>query len=90
VLERQQLRDASGWRTAASRLRQAHGLRWEIEVDEAVATLLAGCDGELPLRVPLGLLAASLAATAADVARALVPVVRDLVGRGFLEPAGRR
>ncbi|MDT4934383.1 MAG: hypothetical protein QOK11_2275, partial [Pseudonocardiales bacterium] len=77
-------------RTAASTLRQAHGLRWEVEVDEAVATLLAGCDGALPLRVPVGLLAASLEAPAADVARALVPVVRDLVGRGFLEPGGPR
>ncbi|MDT4943886.1 MAG: hypothetical protein QOH14_619 [Pseudonocardiales bacterium] len=90
VLDRQQLRDASGWRTAASTLRQAYGLRWEVEVDEAVATLLAGCDGALPLRVPVGLLAASLEAPAADVARALVPVVRDLVGRGFLEPGGPR
>lgn len=88
LLNHRQLLAEGGWRTATSTLRQLHGLRWEVEVDEAIAALLAGCDGRSPLHVPVQLLAASLGVGTGEVTAAVLPVVRDLVGRGFLEPVG--
>jgi hypothetical protein len=88
VLSRRELLAQGGWQPAASTVRQLHGLRWEVQVDEAIAALLAGCDGQAPLRVPVQLLAASLGAASSEVTAAVLPVVRDLVGRGFLEPVG--
>jgi len=88
VRVRDDLRDetGSGWRTALSRLRQSHGMRWELEVDDAVAAVVAACDGDTPLGIPLAVLASSLDREPGEVAAALVPVVRDLVQRGFLVP----
>jgi hypothetical protein len=62
-------------------------MRWAVETDEALAALIAGCDGNSALRTPTALLAAALERPVADVAEAVLPVVRDLVGRGFLIPA---
>jgi methylase of polypeptide subunit release factors len=89
VRVRDDLRDESGagWRTALSRLRQSYGMRWELEVDDAVAALVAACDGATPLAVPVAVLASSLGQEPGDVAAALLPVLRDLVQRGFLIPA---
>lgn len=75
-----------GWTPAADRLRQSHGLRWEVEVDDAIAALVAACDRGVPLRFVVPVLAASLGAEADDVEAAVIPVVRDLIGRGFLVP----
>ena len=88
VLDRSAVLDEDGWSEVTAQLRQARGVRWAVEVDDAVATLVAGCDGQTPLRVAVGVLAAALGADADAVARALAPVVRDLVGRGFLLPEG--
>jgi hypothetical protein len=88
VRERSDLLGAAGWETAAARLRQSYGLRWEVEVDEAIAALVAGCDGSAPLRAPVTVLAAALHRPADEIADAVLPVVRDLVGRGFLIPPG--
>ncbi|MCU1657668.1 MAG: methyltransferase [Pseudonocardiales bacterium] len=87
VRTRQDLRADTGWQTVASTLRQSHGMRWEVDVDEAIAALLAGCDGRHRLHELVAVLAASLGATSDDVTAAAIPVLRDLVGRGFLEPA---
>ncbi|MGN6607296.1 MAG: DUF7782 domain-containing protein [Jatrophihabitans sp.] len=73
-----------GWEPTAQRLRQLAGMRWEIDTDDAVATLLAGCTGGAPLRLAVDLLAATLDLPAEAVDAAVLPVVRDLVGRGFL------
>lgn len=86
VRVRHDLIDADGWATRTATLRQSHGLRWELEVDEAVAALVAACDGSTPLRVPVAVIAASLGRPTGEVVEALAPVVRDLVGRGFLLP----
>ena len=55
VLTRDDLLDGTGaaWRPRRDRLRQSAGMRWEIEVDEAIAALVAACDGTRPLAVPL-------------------------------------
>lgn len=73
-----------GWHTALSRLRQSHGMRWELEVDDAVAAVVAACDGRTPLAVPVAVLASSLGRESDEVVAALLPVVRDLAQRGFL------
>jgi len=69
-------------------LRQAGGLRWELEVDDAVAALVAACTGEATLAVVLSVLAAAVSAGTDEVITALLPVVHDLIDRGFLVPAG--
>jgi methylase of polypeptide subunit release factors len=76
-----------GWQPALSVLEQSGGMRWQVEVDEAVAMLVAACTGEVTTGVALSLLAESAGLPPAEVSRALRPVVRDLVGRGFLVPA---
>ena len=76
-----------GWQQAVVQLRQAGGLRWELEADEAVAALVAACTGTATLGVVLSVLAASVSAGTDDVITALMPVVHDLIERGFLVPA---
>jgi hypothetical protein len=87
VLERSALLDGQGWTTADAQLRQSHGLRWRLEVDDAVAALVAGCDGSTPLIGAVSVLAAAVGAEGAGVTQAVLPIVRDLVARGFLLPA---
>ena len=90
VRDRSDLLGEDGWQTASARLRQSYGLRWEVEVDDAVAALVAGCDGSRPLRDPITVLALAVGAAPEDVAAAVLPVVRDLVARGFLVPGALR
>ncbi len=80
--------EQAGWQPALSTLSQSAGLRWELEVDEAVAMLVAACTGEMPAGVALRLIASAADLAADRVTEALLPVLRDLVGRGFLVPAG--
>jgi len=76
-----------GWAAARTTLRQASGMRWEVEVDAAITMLVAASTGEVPTRLVLELLADATAAPVDDVARALRPVLVDLIGRGLLGPA---
>ncbi|HEY0168585.1 MAG TPA: class I SAM-dependent methyltransferase [Jatrophihabitans sp.] len=77
---------AEGWQPALTQLRQPGGLRWELEVDDAVAALVAACTGEPKLGVVLSVLAAAVSAGVDEVTTALTPVVRDLIERGLLVP----
>jgi methylase of polypeptide subunit release factors len=86
VRRRDEACTAGGWRPVDGTVRQTHGMRWELEVDDAVAGVIGACDGRVPLSVPVGVLAGALSRSSAAVADALLPVIRDLVGRGFLEP----
>jgi hypothetical protein len=79
--------DPDGWHIEAQTLRQTRGACWEIETDDAIAALVAGCDGTRPLSLVAGVLAGSLGLPSDAVAAAVVPTVRDLVSRGFLVPA---
>lgn len=90
VRERAELLGPDGWQEASARLRQTHGLRWELEVDDAIAALVAGCDGATPLQQVVAVLAAALDRPVDEIGAAVDPVVRDLVGRGFLIPAALR
>ncbi|MCW2494606.1 methyltransferase [Jatrophihabitans sp.] len=87
ILARYDLHDEAGWSTARTELRLSHGMRWEVESDESIAALVGACTGAVPLRLPVQLLAAGLDLPVPDVAEAVLPVVRDLVSRGILEPA---
>jgi hypothetical protein len=78
-----------GWRTEVNRLRQTRDMRWSLDVDDAFSALVAGCDGSRPLEAVIVVLAAALEADADDVAAETLPVVRDLVSRGFLLPPER-
>jgi hypothetical protein len=86
VRTRHDVRSAEGWRTELGTVRQITGMRWEIETDDAVAAVIAGCDGDTPLGVLLAVLAATYGTATDEVVAAALPVVRDLVARGFLEP----
>ena len=87
TLERAQQLDEDGcWREVTNHLRQDDGLRWQVEIDDAVVGLFSACSGHRPLGVLVSLLAAAAACPVEEVTRAALPVVRDLVGRGFLLP----
>jgi hypothetical protein len=76
----------AGWEAVGQSLRLDAGLSWEVDADDAVAALVAGCDGSVALRVLLAVLADALGRPLDDVAAAALPVVRDLVARGILGP----
>jgi methylase of polypeptide subunit release factors len=82
---------ADGWEPELVQLRQRSGMRWELGADGAIAGLVAACDGVVPLGVLVDVLAMTTGAATGAVAAAVVPVVRDLIGRGFLDVgAGER
>ena len=77
---------AAGWQPGLQRLRQATGMRWELDTDQSIAAVVAGCNGQNPLWAVLAVLADGLELTPHGLELAVIPVVRDLVGRGFLLP----
>ena len=76
----------SGWEADVQLLQQESGLRWSGGVDAHGATLLAGCDGTRPLGALLSVLAMSTGLTDGEAADQVLPVVRQLIGQGFLTP----
>jgi hypothetical protein len=76
-----------GWSSTNWRLRATRGMRWEVESDEAISGLVGALDGSVELAVPIGLLAAAYGLTPAEGARAVLPVVRDLLARGLVRLA---
>jgi hypothetical protein len=68
-------------------LAMPEGLRWSEEVDPLVLALVGGCDGRVPLRDQLALLAVAHEVGEAELAEAAVPIVSHLVERGIVEPA---
>ena len=77
-----------GWSLAESELRLTRGLTYSGRVDPFVARLVARCDGERELGALLEEMAIALGKDAASVAPACLDIVRRLVERGFLLPAG--
>lgn len=76
----------SGWSPAAERLRQATGIRWDLESDGEIAAVLAGVQAAGSLRPVADLLATSRGLAVGEVLHAVLPVLRDLIGRGFVVP----
>ena len=77
---------AQGWDVTRQSLVQTQGLGWSEEIDPVILALIGGCDGSVPLRDQIAVLAAAYQAPEvafADVAALLVP---GLVEHGFIEP----
>ncbi|HEY9473355.1 MAG TPA: methyltransferase [Mycobacteriales bacterium] len=75
-----------GWRVDVQRLHLTGGMRWQGEVDQLAASLVAGCDGQVRLRDQFALLAAAYGYPPEELVETALPVVRHLVERGFLLP----
>ena len=73
-----------GWVIERQLLQQETGLRWSGGVDAYGATLLAGCDGTRALGDLLAVLASSAGLSDGEAAEQVLPVVRQLLGQGFL------
>jgi hypothetical protein len=86
VLVRESVLDGKGWTTAVARMRQTHAMRWEVEVDEPIAALVSGCDGNRPVQQLVTVLAAALDRPTAELAETVLPVCRDMIQYGFLLP----
>jgi hypothetical protein len=66
-------------------LRRRRGVRRARPVDTVVAALVGACDGELTVGQVLDALATLLDADAGMLRADTLPVVRDLVGEGWLD-----
>jgi methylase of polypeptide subunit release factors len=87
VLDHRSLLGAEGWELAWSQLRQSSGMRWEVEVDEALASIIAASRGAVDVATLIRLVAAGHEVDPVAVSAELVPVLRDLISRGLLAPA---
>ncbi|KAA9158216.1 class I SAM-dependent methyltransferase [Amycolatopsis acidicola] len=87
LLERVDAPGEEGWETTVRRLHRSDGPGWQHEVDELAEALLAGCRGALPLADLLELLAFAHGGTAGELAETAVPMIRELVRHGMVEPA---
>ncbi|GHF64764.1 methylase of polypeptide subunit release factors [Amycolatopsis bartoniae] len=76
-----------GWETTIRRLHRTDGPGWQHEVDELATALLAGCQGALPLSDLLELLSFAHGGSVEDLEEAALPMIRELVRHGMVEPA---
>jgi len=74
----------AGWAVDRQVLALPTGLRWAEETDQLVVALVGGCDGRVPLRDQLTLLAAAHDVPEEELAEAALPLVAHLVERGFV------
>jgi hypothetical protein len=65
-------------------LQQEAGLRWNGTIDAYGASVLAACDGSQRLGDLISLLAAAVDEPPGELTRGVLPVVRNLVKKGFL------
>ncbi|MCW6010631.1 methyltransferase [Micromonospora sp. CPCC 205371] len=75
-----------GWAVDRQVLAMPHGLRWTEEIDPLVLALVGACDGEVPLRDQIAVLAMAHEVEEAELAEAAVPIVAHLVEREILRP----
>ena len=87
VLERAAQPGENGWQQVLSSVRRVDGPGWRHEVDELAESLLAGCQGALPLLELLTLLGFSHGRPVDELVAASLPAVRELVRHGVLLPA---
>ncbi|HKE66444.1 MAG TPA: methyltransferase [Micromonosporaceae bacterium] len=78
----------AGWDVTRQVLVQTAGLRWSEEIDPVLLALIAGCDGSVPLREQVAVLAAAYGAPVEPMAAMAAVLVPHLIERGFIEPAG--
>lgn len=89
TLEQVAQRDPDGdWAVLGQVLRQESGVRWREDVDQLVATLVVGCDGQQPLADLLTVAAAAfpldLGVEHETLLSATAAAARHLATRGFL------
>ncbi|MDR7303152.1 DUF7782 domain-containing protein [Haloactinomyces albus] len=87
VLEQVSSLGEDGWSEFVNRLHRTDGPGWQHEIDELGVRLVAGCHGALPVGDLVELLAAAHGEDPAELARAAVPMLRELVRHGMLHPA---
>ncbi|RVW03513.1 DUF7782 domain-containing protein [Rhodococcus spongiicola] len=88
ALERVYLPDEDGWRQVVARVHRGHGPRWQHEVDDLAAALLAGMrPNGLPLEDLVTLLACAHDEDEESLAATAVLLVHSLVRHGLIEPA---
>jgi methylase of polypeptide subunit release factors len=87
-LNQEATRGPEGWQVDRQLLTLTGGLRWVEQVDPLVLALVSACDGAVPLRDQLDVLAAAHEADPDVLRQAAVPLVAHLVERGILLPAG--
>ncbi|AOW94529.1 SAM-dependent methyltransferase [Rhodococcus sp. WMMA185] len=88
ALERVFLPGDEGWNQVVARLHRGSGPAWQHEVDDVVASLVAGMiSGGLELGELIGLLAAAHDVDAEELAQSAVPLVHSLVRHGLVLPA---
>jgi hypothetical protein len=75
-----------GWAVDRQVLAMPHGLRWTEETDPLVLALVGACDGKVPLRDQIAVLAMAHEVEEAELAEAAVPIVAHLVERDILRP----
>ncbi len=78
-----------GWALDEAELRQLGPLGFSGSIDPQMGALLTGCDGSSRLGDVVHALAGSLGTPPEDLALQVVPIVHQLVERGFLVPGGQ-
>jgi hypothetical protein len=78
--------DGEDWAVQRQVLIQTHGLHWTQEVDPVALALVSGADGTATVRDQLGVLAAAFDTPLPLFEAMAVPVVTQLVERGYLRP----
>ncbi|GIG65589.1 DUF7782 domain-containing protein [Phytomonospora endophytica] len=74
-----------GWEVGRQLLAQTAGMRFVEEVDPLLVAFLGGCNGLVPVRTQIALLAAAHEAPDGLLAASLAPVITHFVQRGFLD-----
>jgi methylase of polypeptide subunit release factors len=75
-----------GWDVVRQNLVQTTGLGWSEEIDPVLVALIGGCDGTVPLRDQVAVLAAAYDTPAGTLEQMAVILVAHLIERAFIEP----
>lgn len=88
-LERDCVPSEKGWKDTALRLSLERGLRYSGNIDGIMANFLIACTGQKTLKEALQDTAGGLGESCDSIQGAFMPVVRSLIGQGFLLPVTR-
>lgn len=77
-----------GWRIEAAEIHLERGLKFRGNVDRSALAVLTACDGRRRLREVLAEVAASVGATPERIAPQCLALLRRLIERGYVLPAG--
>lgn len=83
-LDQEAIYGPQGWEVERQLLTDTAGLRRREEIDPLLVSLLGSCNGSVPFRTQVALLAQAHEAPEALLAASLIPVVQRLISHGFL------